>query len=349
MSDNLVDNIRKEHYPLQIYTAFNNNPKVIGLTTKLITEVQGIYRSLEPSHFKGEIIVFVSLDDEVVLNEEVGVKLFDRNLLINNTSKSLVVQIFQSDRLPLMWQNVESNQIIEATSTITYLYNNFKESFVANRIKIEIINRFNSASIYALQYHYLDEALVKYKEEKIKYSSCSIFNECWFDKATRIYLKQGPEEQMQISLKEFLDSSLRGVEVVREYNLGASKPVDVRVYWKEANRAALIELKWLGRSKKNDGTLSTKYSNGRANQGLDQLKEYLDLEGRDTPTVITKGYLVIIDGRRKGTDKNLTAINVKDGLYYEPADISIAATKQYFRNIIGFEKPIRMFVKPVCI
>lgn len=153
---------------------------------------------------------------------------------------------------------------------------------------------------------------------------------------------------MQVSLKEYLSSSLRGVDVVREYNLGASKPVDVRVYWKEANRAALIELKWLGQSKRANGDLSTAYANGRGNDGLVQLKEYMDMANQDTPTCITKGYLVIIDGRRRGVATNPVTISVDDGMYYSDKEIEFDSDKKYYESMTGFEKPIRMFTTPVC-
>lgn len=349
MSDQLVNNIRKEHYPLQIYTAFNNNPAVIGITTKLISFVQEVYRNLEPDHFDGQIVIYTSLDDSVLLNEGEGKDFFDKNILINNSSDFLVLQLFQTDRLPLIWQNVNPENIFNSDKAVAYSYHDYKEYFVANKNKIEIINRFDCASIYALQYHYLSEALLKYKEEKIRYSSCLIFRESWFDTAARIYFKQQPEETMQKSLSEFLDSSLRGVDVVREYNNGASKPVDVRVYWKEANRAAMIELKWLGQSKNAQGALSTAYANGRANDGLDQVKEYMDLENQDTPTCITKGYLVIIDGRRRGVAANPLTINVADGMHYRNQGITFDPDKNFFDTMTGFEEPIRLFAEPICI
>lgn len=345
MSDQLVNNIRRENYPLQIYNAFENNSVVIEMTTKLISFVQEVYRYIEPGHFKGKIVIFSTLDDSI-LPTDGGIKFFDKNILINNRADVLAFQLFNSENLPLFWQNISTDVIFNATNAIVYKYENFSEYFFANKLRIEIINRFDCASIYALQYHYLSEALLRYKEEKIRFSSCSIFQTAWFD-TDRIYFNQQPEEIMQKSLREFLDSSLRGVDVVREYNLGASKPVDVRVYWKEANRAALIELKWLGQSKTAIG-LSTAYANGRGNDGLDQIKEYMDLENQDTPTCITKGYLVVIDGRRRGVARNPLTINVSDGMYYMNKEIIYATNKNFYGIMTGFENPIRMFTEPIC-
>lgn len=343
----LVDNIRKENYPLQIYMAFNNEINVIGITTKLTSFIQDVYRSLEPSHFGGNLIIYTTLDDSILLDEAAAIKFFDKNILINDTSDVLIFQVFNDDRLPLMWQNHDAKNVHDSEIALIYVYQDFSECFIANGTKIEIVNQFDCASIYALQYHYLSEALHKYKQEEIMYSSCSIFQKSWFDDA-RIYFKQQPEVIMQESLERHLKSALRGVDVVREYNLGASKPVDVRIYWKEANRAALIELKWLGQSKNDEGQLSSSYRNGRGNDGLDQLKEYMDLENQDTPTCITKGYLVIIDGRRRGLSTNPSAISSEAGIYYCNREINFAKEKKYFEWMTGFEKPLRMFVKPVC-
>ncbi|MDQ7799608.1 MAG: hypothetical protein RDU76_11815 [Candidatus Edwardsbacteria bacterium] len=347
MSDDLVNKIRKENHLLRIYAAFQNNHEVIGMANKLIAYIQSVYKSLEPDHFDGHLIIYATIDDSIIPDRKAAIDLFDQNLLINNKSDTIIIQYFKRNNLPLLWQNVNAEGIIKSTNAIVYYYHNHGECFYANNVKIEIDNYFDCASIFALQYHYLTEALLKYKEEKIRYSSCSRFKECWFDDK-QIYFKQQPEEKMQISLKDYLGSSLRGVDVVREYNLGASKPVDVRVYWKEANRAALIEVKWLGQSKNQQGGLSTAYSNSRGNDGLDQLKVYLDLEKQDTPTCITKGYLVIVDGRRRGVAENPTVINGTDGMHYKNQEITFAPDKKHYETMVGFEKPIRMFAEPIC-
>ncbi len=342
---NLVDKIRKENYTLEIYKAFDNNSAIIPLTTKLTKAVQDIYRYLEPSHFDGKLIIYTTLENVNILDEEEATTVYDKNFLIDKSSEIIVLQITSDDRL-LFWENIDVTDIFDNRNALFYCYENKKEYFYANTNKIDITNYFICSSIYSLQYHFLKEALDKYKTEKILNSSCDCFRECWSD-SNHIFLKNGPEETMQKSLIQYLSSSMRGVDAVREYTLGASKPVDVRVYWKEANRAALIELKWLGKSIKDNGDFATEYTNSRATEGIVQLKEYLDLDARDTPTCITKGYLVVIDGRRR-TKTNTTEIDCSDGLYYQDKELDIPDEKQYFRTIKNFEKPIRMFAKPIC-
>ncbi|MCB0512721.1 MAG: hypothetical protein KDC72_09240, partial [Bacteroidetes bacterium] len=260
-------------------------------------------------------------------------------------------QLFQNGKLPHIWTNVDTDSIdalLSSDGFIAYVYENEEEYFIVNQNKIDVINSYSCPSIFALQYHELKQALLMYKNERIKSSSCELFKNCWADEK-RIYFKNKPEDCMQISLNEFLKNRLRGIDIVREYNLGASKPVDVRVYWNEANRAALIEVKWLGRSVKDNGELSTPYSNSRANDGMQQIKEYLDLENSDTPIVITKGYLVVVDGRRRGIHKSkVSRISLQNGMAYKNTELTIANDKKYWETYKNIEKPIRMFAEPIC-
>ena len=223
-------------------------------------------------------------------------------------------------------------------------YENSEEYFYVNRQRIEIPRSFECSSIYASHYSDLNEALKRYANEKILTSNCSIFKESWLDR-NRIFFKPAPEEQMQTSLKEFLSSALRGVKIIREHNLNASKPVDIMVEWTEANKSALIELKWLGKSKR--GNNLTTYTDNRADEGSRQLKEYLDMDNTDTPNKISKAYLVVIDGRRKGTNKNTTTINSENGFFYENQEINFSDEHKYFERLKNFARPIRMFAKPI--
>jgi len=343
---NIIDAITNDNYALKIYQAFDHNKEIVPLVVKLSETVQSVYRYLEPNHFDGKLIVFATLGNTQILNEADAIKVIDKNILINKSSGIIVMQITSDDRL-LLWKDIDITDIYETSDALFYCYENEIEYFFANNNKINIINYFNCSSRFATQYHKLKEALDNYKIEQILYSSCEIIKTCWHDK-NRIFFKSGPEETIQKSLAQYLRTKLRGVDVVREYNLGASKPVDVRVYWKEANRAALIELKWLGKTINDNGALSVNYTNSRATDGMEQLKEYLDSDAQDTPTCITKGYLVVIDGRRKGTSANTTEISCSDGLHYQNEELTLPDDKKYFCTIKNFEIPIRMFARPIC-
>jgi hypothetical protein len=340
-----------EHYLLEILK-LTGSSDFINISKRIIEFVKEVYRSIEPSHFDGKIIVFYDFSNSLLVLPDSGESFYDKGIL-NSSYESLIFQIKKDEEdLPLIWNNVEDDLIDQLLSTsndfIAYVFENNTEYFMVNDKKINIQNNYSCPSIFALQYHYLNEALLDYKSESIRKSSCELFKNCW-DDAKWIYLKNKPEECMQISLKEFLRTRIRGVNVVREYPLGASKPVDVRVFWREANRAALIELKLMGQTLKSDGTIGTEYTNKRGNDGMSQIKEYIDLDGSDSPTVITKGYLVVIDGRRKNIKSTkVSQISREDGFHYQNNELSIDTDKKYWETFPNIEKPIRMFVEPIC-
>lgn len=351
MSDRLVDIIRKENYIIEIFQ-HTENAEYVKIAKEIIEFVKEIYRSIEPSHYNGKIIVFKDLKDSVLFEEDLQEKFYDKGILDHSFS-SLIFQLKNEDTLPLIWKNVSDKSISElldaSSDFIAYVYENNEEHFIVNHQKIQIKNKFSCPSIFALQYHYLNEALLYYKNERVKTVSCEHFKKCLADKKW-IYFKNKPEKCMQISLNEFLINRIRGIKIaIREYNLGASKPVDVRVYWREANRAALIELKWLGQSLNDSGEIGTSYSNGRANDGMRQIKEYIDLECGDTPSIITKGYLVVVDGRRRNiSDNKVSSLSRDDGMHYAGEELNIKEELKYWETFPNIEEPIRMFVEPIC-
>lgn len=340
-----------EHYMLEILK-LTSSSEYINISKRISEFVKEVYRSIEPSHFNGKVIVFYDFSKSLNLLSDSGENFYDRGIL-NSSYESLIFQVKEDTKdLPLIWNNLEGNVINQLLSTsndfIAYVFESNTEYFIVNNKKINIHNSYSCPSIFAFQYHELNEALLAYKNERIRKSSCELFKKCWDDEKW-IYLKNKPEDCMQVSLKEYLQSRLRGVNVIREYPLNATKPVDVRVFWREANRAALIELKLMGQSLKSDGTIGTEYSNVRANHGMSQIKEYIDFDGSDSPTTITKGYLVVIDARRRNIkSQKVSQISRNDGLYYQNSELSIDIDKKYWESFPNIEKPIRMFVEPVC-
>jgi hypothetical protein len=340
-----------DFYIIEIFK-HTNNTEYGKIAYDVIAFVSDIYRNIEPSHYNGKIVIFKQLKDNFSFKEEIKNDFYDKSAL-NHHYGSLIFELRSADKSPLIWKNITDEDISELLNTednfIAYVYENKEEYFIVNRKKIQIHKKYSCPSNFALQYHDLDEALLEYKNERIRTVSCEHFKNCWTDE-NWLYLKNKPEECMQISLKEFLKNRVRGVkDVTREYNLGASKPVDIRVYWNEANRAALIELKWVGQSLKENGEVGTAYSNGRANDGMHQIKEYIDLERGDTPSIITKGFLVVIDGRRKSISNNkVSSLSREDGMYYAGKELNIKEELKYWETFPNVEKPIRMFVEPIC-
>lgn len=333
-----IEIAKNANYQLKIYIASGNNKEAINATLSLIKDITAIYKYIEPSHINGKLIVYRCYTNIGSLEENVS-RIYNMDDLTHISNNDITIESRQ-EQLYL----IPKSETIKDKDTLAYCYEKNHEYFIVNGMQIEIPHTIECSSIYALQYADLNDALKRYANERISTSNCEVFKKCWLD-TNRIFFNPAPEEQMQISLKEFLSSALRGVEVVREYNLGASKPVDIRVKWTEANKSALIELKWLGKSK--NGNNLTVYTDSRANDGSKQLKEYLDMDNTDTPNIISKAYLVVIDGRRRNTNENTSIINSEDGLYYENQEINFSDEHKYFERLKNFAPPIRMFAKPI--
>ena len=348
IEQNLIDKTIAEDYLLQIYKYSKNNDQIPQLAVKLIEEIKNIYRFKEPSYYKNDFIVCIALDNKKICKNKYQNIKYDKAKLLAINSTNITVQI--TDQELIMWTNLHKDTILKKKNVLFYIYKKGTEYFSFNSKIINIHPIKKKYSIYSLYFNILENELYDYSIYKILNSSCALFNKSWAD-CKRIYFKNKPENEMQISLSEYLKSTLRNsTEVVREYNLNAKKPVDICIHWGAANRSALIEIKWLGVSLSEDKReKSTEYSNKRAADGMQQLKEYLDLVARDNPTRIAKGYLVIIDGRRKGISKKIiSVISEKNGSHYESKDISIPEDYNYSKTIHNFESPIRMFVRPVC-
>jgi hypothetical protein len=340
----LIDIARNENYPLKIFNASNNKYISIAVSTQLIKIITSIYRYIEPSHLNGRLIIFKRFNDEALLSRKSAVLIYNMDDLTHVNMKNIIIES-SNDQLYL-WKEVKNMDFLKDENTVFYNYEDNKEYFYISNQKIEIPHFFECSSIYALHYYYLNDALMRYKNERILTSNCMIFKECWYD-SMRIFFKVSPEKKIQESLKEFLSSALRGVEVVREYNLDTSKPVDIRVKWTEANKSSLIEIKWLGKSKNKNGKITANHNDSKADRGAKQLKEYLDMDNTDTPNIISKAYLVIIDGRRRHTNEGTKDINFENGMFYENREINFTDENKYFERLKNFEKPFRMFAKPV--
>jgi hypothetical protein len=350
MSDQLVDKVRNEDFTIQIFSQTKDS-QYIKLTTHIVKTVKELYRYIEPSHFTGEVVLFHKIDESIFFNDCDSIDFYDYAIL-DKDFKRIVFQLSQQDELPLYYDNIEDAQLealINSENYVAYIFRGGKENFYVNGKKVKIRNEYSCPSIFALQYHYLNEELLKFKNEVVRKVSSQLFKECWSDQ-NYIYWINKPEDKIQIALADFLRNSLRGVNVVREYNLGASKPVDVRVFWREANRAALIEVKLMGRSMKKDSDeiSAYEYTNERVNDGMKQIKEYIDLGDSDSPNVITKGYLVVVDGRRNNINKKVTTISKVDGNHYANVKLNVDSALQFYKNHNNIEKPIRMFSEPLC-
>lgn len=150
---------------------------------------------------------------------------------------------------------------------------------------------------------------------------------------------------MRRSLTQFLRSVLRTANVQPEQNVDETHPVDIHVSFLMTSQHAIIEIKWLGKSVKPDGSHDgTAYPQSRALAGAKQLAEYLDSTHQSSPHHGARGYLVVFDGRRAGLADGVTELEAANALHYENADITYSP--DYSANRDDFDPPMRMFLYP---
>jgi hypothetical protein len=342
----------RKNFPLEIFRRSNNQDCVdaaISIAKKLKDE---IYRSLEPALFKGNVFVFKHLTDGTVFDYAKGTALYDPNVQLNGCEGTLAIQVFSDDRL-IMWNEADEALLRNDHNVVTYIFRDNQELFIAKGSEVPI-SIYPFGSRFATQYFELLEALNDYKVSIVYRSSCPLLKKAWFDTNFIFFAGGGkdlPETHLQESLHHFLKIRLRGIRLVlRELNVvdKSGRPVDIAIYWGEANRMALMEIKWLGKAKLPDGSLSkTKYDKGHVNKGLLQLKGYFDTAHSNMPTTIIEAFLVLIDGRRYNTNVGTMSVNSADGLHYEREELTVATNRQYFNDHPGFHKPIRMFAAPI--
>jgi hypothetical protein len=327
----------------------------VDASISIAKKLKELYRYFEPALFSGEVFVFVHLGGEPVFDTGGGTQIFDMNVLLHRRNGILAIQLFEDGRL-IMWDSADEDKLRTDHNIVTYIFRRDEESFIARTLEINItICPFGSR--FATQYLDLVQALDEYKVSMVLRSTCPLLAPAWFNNKLIFFRGGGldlPERPLQNSLHHFLTVVLkvylRGARLVlREFNVvdENKRPVDIAIYWGEANRMALIEIKWLGKSKHPDGTLSTTYRNGRVNEGLFQLKGYFDTARRNSPETIIQAYLVMIDGRRNNTNENTQTVSFEDGMHYETVELVVAEDRQYYNDQPGFNPPIRMFVEPI--
>lgn len=327
----------------------------VNASVSIVKKLNELYRYFEPALFSGEVFVFVHLNDESVFDTADGTPIYDPNVLLHRREGVLAIQNFEDGRL-IMWDKTDEHRLRTDPNIVTYIFRGNEESFIARTFEINItICPFGSR--FATQYRDLVQALEDYKVSMVLRSSCPLLKPAWFGDKFIFLLGGGkdlPESHLQNSLHHFLNVvlkiHLRGARLVlREFNVvdENKRPVDIAIYWGEANRMALIEIKWLGKSKHPDGTLSTTYPSSHVNRGLLQLKGYFDTARKNSSETIIQAYLVMFDGRRNNTNEDTQTISFADGMHYESSELVIAEDRQYFNDQPGFNPPIRMFAAPI--
>jgi hypothetical protein len=243
------------------------------------------------------------------------------------------------------WSETSIDLSVVSKKAIVYCFHRGAERFVVDGAdhRVPAVDT-AQASIFARPtFGSLREALQRYRH-RVRTSSCLLFNEAWED-ANRLFFRSHAEQEIRRSLHQYLATVLRDAEVRPEQNVDESHPVDIKVTWMFTNRLALIEIKWLGKSRA-AGSVTASHGDARANKGAKQLADYLDANRAQAPEHQTRGYLVVLDGRRRGLNADSTTVTRDDGLHYE--GIEVAFDPQYHTVRDDFEEPIRLFCEPIC-
>jgi hypothetical protein len=312
---------------------------------KILKIIPEVYKVTPPDKHQKKIVIFKALNDSSRPLSEAGAKkITDLRELPQCARNGFVLQC--CDGFFLLWVSSDRIDVSQlAKDSIVYTYELCKEYFFA-KDEIKEIRKIllNWPSIFCVpSFSNLNDALEDYRMRRARMSSCLFFVEAWADKS-RLFLKNGPESKMRGSLAQFLDDTLRDAEVREEQNTDATHPVDIKVTW-SFNRLALIEIKWLGDSKTDEGHVTAKYRDARANEGAKQLADYMDNNKVQAPIHTSVGYLVVIDGRRQGLTPETTTINRDAGFFYENKEIEYNPKYHEIRD--DFKLPIRMFVEPI--
>jgi hypothetical protein len=305
-----------------------------------------IYRHVEPEHISSRLIVFRCVEGQTCpLNSAGSVSITDVATLSQQIGGGEVLEITATGTFRF-WRGISVDVGGLARVAVVYSIESHVEFIHAggNRCGIEKLGNYTSA--YATPcFSELRQALEQYKSRSARMTSCRILSEVWYEPA-RLFFKKKPEATMRNSLVQYLDNFMRGVEVRPEQNMDDSHPVDIKVTYQFTNRLAVIEIKWLGKSKKPNGDAATAYSAERARDGAGQLADYLDQNRVSAPVHVSRGYLIVFDGRRRNLNENSTSTNRADGMHYENEEIEY--DPQYDQTRVDFDPPIRMFMEPIC-
>jgi hypothetical protein len=318
---------------------------------RLMSSIRKVFHHVEPDGLAGTLIVFVRLGEGDASDLGTAPRHYHTIEALAEGFDSaqratLSVIEARSDGSWSLWTGLDQIPHSLEPNALIYVYQSRVDSILLGGNLEAIPNPSPShSSVFSVPtYRSLEVALEKYDVQMVRSASCLILRGIWFDK-NRLFLRAGPESTMRDSLLQFLRSTL-GAEVRPEQYVDASHPCDIKVTFMLTNRIALLEIKWLGKSKNEEGSITANYAESRAIDGARQLVNYLDMNLSHSPSNETVGYLIVIDGRRKGLNPATTSISEHHGTWYRHKDISY--NPSYHEQRADFKPPLRMFCEPIC-
>ena len=334
----------KSHY-LEFVRSELGDEKAGEWLRQLIDTVKRVYGIIAPERYNGQLMVALQIGEtQLEIDGQRGVSAENVESVVSTNDTLVALSITLSGKCRI-WKDAQFDCLDVSESHLVYFLDESGEKFVINR-KVRNINvGTSSRSIFAAPtFAHLKAALEDYSSREIRHSTCPLFRDVWFDER-RFYFKAKPEEDMRRSLWQFLRACLRrDCDVHQEHPVNETRPVDINVLWKSCRKRAIIEVKWLGRSLKEDKSAATEYTEARAREGANQLAAYLDETKVYDPDCAILGYLVVIDGRRSGLCGLEDDYSETEARKYCNSEIRFDPEHHNMR--LDFEVPIRMFAEP---
>lgn len=310
-----IDNIQalvSRAYTLHAREAFGE--KGSEAIIELLNSVRIIFQNCPPESLPGTLTVIKSVssstpDQSVIasmgsLNSFTNVSYLGKHVINQNKGEHIIIEIFSNNTYKSITLQTELDLSSIRQNAIIYRFKEDTDQIIAKDFHdlVPKVSEHMKSNFCQPTLSSLDAALERYGIEVAADSRCKILANIWVGgvDGPRLVLVNKPESIMRNSLVQALSLLTRDANVRPEQNTDETKPVDIRIEWYGSRAAALIEIKWLGASL--TGTTDdspsdtfTKYHKGRAQEGADQLADYLDREIGHSNANITTGYLGFVD------------------------------------------------------
>lgn len=337
-----MQEVCKTLYTTRLIAAYGAG--AVGALKEILEFLGKFYQHIDPGASKDSIIVFRRLDTTKPPSAG-ALKCKTFGELTQAFQAPATIELLPDGAFALIQSSAPKPDKL-AQSAVVYEYRKQTEVFYAKTDVVVVPKVVQGiSSMFAIPtFTELSTALHEYGTKNVRYSSCPVFRKVWSDKC-RLFFRPKPEAIMRESLYNFLRIVLRGAEVRQEQNVDETHPVDIKVTWWASTKLALIEIKWLGRC--HQGTkLGTSYSAVRARDGAAQLVGYLDKNKPHSPEHTTRGYLVVVDGRRAKLTVKTKGLPATHAMKY--ANVEIEYDPKYHTIRTDFEEPVRWFAEPIC-
>lgn len=329
--------------------------------TTLLDAVKLIYQRYPPESLRGTLTVVIGMNTTPSLPmitawggptviqryEELGIALAGAD-----TGAHCLIELAPDGTFRFLQLETDIDLKAAASDALVYRYDNGVDRILAKHHDdyVQKVSPILSSNFANATLSGLEEALSRYSEFALE-TKCRILADVWEGgvDGPRLVLVNRPESIMRDSLIQALQLVLRDANARPEHNTDETKPVDIRVEWFASGAAALVEVKWLGRStavprKPTTEVTYTDYGPARAQEGADQLADYLDREVRHTASTATRGYLVVFDARRKNVRGAADPIRHADATYF--ASDVLEYDPDHAKSREDFAPPVRFFLNP---